>query len=110
MLYNYHHQNTLAQNIYLLYQHLQLKLNDGHVGVSGLTPGLHTIRVTFNNAGSIVYFNPGIEIITPIHSPHTTFGSLSMKDIRNFDSQKDINKKAKQKETQVKFLESSGVG
>lgn len=74
-------------------------INDGHVGVSGLDNKKHTVRVTFNNAGSVIYFSSGLDIITPIHAPVTNgpvvlqdvidIGSCGIKDLRKF-SRKDI--------------------
>lgn len=63
--------------------------------VSGLPLGHYTVRLT-NNDNSNGLLNNGISPIVPIHAPHTHFGSLSLRDVRNFDSQKDINKIAKE--------------
>lgn len=62
--------------------------------VSGLPNGKYTIKVNNDIAGQYLIMD-SIDVIAPIHSPNTTFGSLSLKDCRNFDSQKDINKETK---------------
>ena len=75
--------------------------------VSGLILGLHTVKVTQNNTNT--FFFSSFDIITPIYTPHTTFGSRSMKDSRNFDSAKDVNKIAKDVKTKVVFSNVSSV-
>ena len=57
---------------------------------SGLGLGFHTIIVT-RTGGSNMNISAFL-ISSPIHSPSTTFGSQSLKDLRNFDSARDINK------------------
>jgi hypothetical protein len=71
-------------------------INDGHLGVSGLPLAKHTIRVTFNNAATVTYFAPGLQIITPIHAPKLVedvtrqdamdVGSESLQDLRDFSN------------------------
>lgn len=71
------------------------------VAVSGLPLGVHTVRVTQNGTDSLVL--EAFDIITPIHSPHTTFGSRSIRDLRNFDIKKDVNKKPEKFESTALF-------
>jgi len=75
--------------------------------VSGLTLGLHTVTITQNNTNAFLL--GGFDIITPIHSAHTTFGNLSMKDIRNFDSMKDVNKTVQLKTWFLDFDRTNAV-
>lgn len=63
------------------------------LSISGLPLGLHTIRFT-ENAGN-TFICDDIDIITPIHTPNTSVGSQSIKDCRNFNSLKDVNKIAR---------------
>lgn len=58
--------------------------------VTGLNLGKH--KVEFRNTNGATMVIEAVDVVTPIHSPNTTFGSLSMKDLRNFDSAKDVNK------------------
>jgi len=60
------------------------------LSISGLPLGIHTVTFTSNQVATFEW--AALDIITPIHSPHTTFGSRSIKDLRNFDSSKDVNK------------------
>lgn len=62
-------------------------------GVSGLPLDHYTLKLTSQDGNNIG--TNTLDAITPIHSPHTTFGSLSLKDCRNFDSSKDVNKDIK---------------
>ena len=74
--------------------------NAGLVEISGLPLGKHTIKVTTNNTQPV--YAGGFDVITPIHSPHTTFGSRSLKDLRNFDSNKEVNREVKNTEVFAK--------
>lgn len=69
--------------------------------VSGLSLGIHTIKLEIIAGAANTLNIVSLDIITPINSAHTTFGSLSMKDIRNFDSMKDVNKIVDQDSTKV---------
>lgn len=75
--------------------------NGDGIAITDLPLGFHTIRVTSNNANAFIF--GGIDIVTPIYAPSTSTGSLSLKDCRNFDSQLDVNKKAKLKKKQILF-------
>ena len=69
--------------------------NGNELQISGLTLGWHTVVFTQNDTQSMAI--EAIDVITPIHSPNINVGNLSLKDCRNFDSTKDINKTAKSK-------------
>lgn len=62
--------------------------------VSGLPSGEYTFEMDKNGSGATMSME-AFDIITPIHSYHTTFGSRSLKDCRNFDATKDVNKTVK---------------
>lgn len=71
------------------------------LSVSGLSLEWHKVRFT-KQSGSRLHGGI-LEVITPIHTPHTTFGSRSIKDVRNFDSAKDVNKTSEEFKSQAKF-------
>jgi hypothetical protein len=59
--------------------------------VKGLPLGLHTVRITKNvTTGQLVI--GAFDIITPINAPHTTFGSMSVRDLRKFEADNTVNK------------------
>jgi hypothetical protein len=75
-------------------------INTGYVAITGLTFGKHTVRITFNDAASVIYFWGGFQIITPIYSARSntgydqqntlTLGSLSsMSDNRKTSAVKE---------------------
>ena len=50
------------------------------LSVSGLSLGLHTVRITQNGTDSLVIET--LDIITPIHINNTKVGSMSLQDLR----------------------------
>ena len=65
-------------------------LDQSGFSVSDLPLGLYTIRVTNNNSPNYLRLN-SFEIATPIHSPNTSIGNLSMSDMREFGQTKKVN-------------------
>lgn len=76
--------------------------------VTGLDLQEHTVTFTRTAGGGTQFRVGALDIITPIHFPHITFGSLSLKDCRNFDSKKDVNKIVESFRSQIKFNLSAG--
>jgi len=76
--------------------------------INGLDLKSHTITFTRTSAGGTQFRVGALDVITPIHAPHTTFGSLSLRDVRNFDSAKDVNKPTKDFKSDAKFSLSLG--
>lgn len=74
----------------------------GGVSIQGLSDGLHTVKFE-HQGGAVNPYIDGFYITTKTHTPHTTFGSRSMKDCRNFDSAKDVNKITKEVDSVVNF-------
>jgi len=75
------------------------------LSVSGLPLGLHTVRFTKLNGSRM--FAGVLDVGTPIYSPHLTFGSRSLKDLRNFDSNKEANKEIKRTNVDTSFSGSN---
>lgn len=73
----------------------------GGLTVSGLPNTQHIFRWTNNVATQGIIGT--LDIITPIHSPHTTFGSRSIKDLRNFDNDKSVNKVSKDEKVSITY-------
>lgn len=69
---------------------------------SGLPLGTYTFEMDKNGTTSTMSIE-AFDIHMPIHSPHVGFGSRYVKDCRNFDSLKDVNKKIKKTEITASF-------
>jgi len=89
--------------------------NGAGFSVTGLPLGEYTFSMD-KNGSSATFSIEAFDIVTPIHTPHVTFGSRSLKDCRNFDSLKDINKTPKNHITSGSFnlataetLKSKGI-
>lgn len=67
-------------------------INDGHIGVSGLAFGKYTLRVSYLNAATVIYFNPGIDVITPIHINEKSLkvGNQSLNSVTKYSPEKNV--------------------
>jgi hypothetical protein len=74
--------------------------------VKDLPLGVYTVEFTKNTTSLSRFTVEGFDVITPIHAPNTTFGSLSLEDKRN-DNEQEVF--ASVNDSPAEIFKSSGI-